>query len=48
MTPKKVVALIVKDLSSRKGLGDEWDQLEPEIKNEIMECWKDIVACISS
>ena len=34
---------IIEDLSDRCGLGDEWDQIDDDIKDEIKEKWKDIV-----
>lgn len=34
---------IVRDLSSRKGLGDEWDQIDPEVQEEIIDLWARII-----
>ena len=38
-----IVQAIVADLRNRKGLGDEWDQLEPDIREEIKGEWRHIV-----
>jgi hypothetical protein len=39
----KMVEMIIADLSSRKGLGDEWDIIDPEIQQEILKKWKNII-----
>ena len=40
---KLIIDRIIEDLSDRCGLGDEWDQIDDDIKDEIKEKWKDIV-----
>jgi hypothetical protein len=30
---------IIADIEDRAGLGDEWDQIDDEIKDEIRERW---------
>lgn len=37
------VKKIVEDLSDRRGLGQEWYQIDPEQQKEIMRVWADIV-----
>lgn len=41
---RRAVDAIVYDLAGRKGLGDEWDQIDDDIREEIIEKWTDIVA----
>lgn len=36
---KEVVELIVRDLSGRRGLRHEWDQIDDEIRTEIRREW---------
>lgn len=40
----EIVQRIERDLSDRKGLGDEWGQIDPEIREEIRKTW--IEACL--
>jgi hypothetical protein len=40
---KLAVEDIVKDLSDRKGLDNEWDQIDDDIKDEIKTHWIDII-----
>lgn len=39
----KIVAAIVEDMTSRSGLQNEWDALDPGIQNEIRLTWAEIV-----
>ena len=39
---KNIVFQIVEDMSGRRGLGQEWDQIDNEIKEEIFEQWINI------
>jgi len=39
----EIVEAIIDDLMSRKGLGDEWDQIDDDIQGEIREAWVAIV-----
>jgi len=36
-----IVNAILEDLTDRRGLRHEWNQIEPEIQIEIMIAWKD-------
>jgi hypothetical protein len=36
---KKIVAGIVKDFTGRRGLGQEWDQVDSETQEEIVARW---------
>jgi hypothetical protein len=38
------VEQIVRDLSDRGGLGNEWDQIDESIQQEIKDEWKLIIA----
>ena len=40
---RKIVDEIVDDLSDRSGLGNKWDQIDEDVKNEIIDTWADIV-----
>lgn len=39
----EIVRRIVKDLQNRKGIGDEWDQIDRAVQKEIKEKWAEIV-----
>lgn len=38
----QIVTEIVADLSDRRGLRQEWEQIDMELRREIIECWKKI------
>jgi hypothetical protein len=38
-----VVNDIMQDMMERGGLSDEWEYIDPETQDEIIECWIDIV-----
>jgi hypothetical protein len=40
---KKIAQAIKKDISGRSGLGDEWDQIDADIQEEIEAKWIDVV-----
>lgn len=40
---KQIVFDIVNDFTDRRGIGQEWDQIDESIQEEIMETWIDIV-----
>jgi len=40
---KRIVDGIIEDLSDRRGLRQEWDQIDEEIQEEIKEEWLRIV-----
>lgn len=42
-TPEDAVHEIIDDLSDRRGLGQEWDQIDEDIQQEIMNKWMDII-----
>lgn len=37
------VAGIIRDISGRKGLGNEWEEIDEEIQKEIREKWTKII-----
>lgn len=39
---KRIVFSIIQDLSDRRGLRQEWDEIDNEIKEEIIQKWIDI------
>ena len=43
---KKIVHLIIGDLRGRSGLGDVWDEIDDQTKNEIRQEWQVLVARI--
>lgn len=40
---EEIVDRILHDLQGRKGLGNEWDEIDPEIQQEIREEWIQLV-----
>ncbi len=40
---ESIVNDIIYDLSGRCGLGNEWEQIDDDVTNEIKNKWKDIV-----
>ena len=43
MTAREIAEEIVRDLSRRKGIGNEWDMIDPDIQEEIIETWTAII-----
>lgn len=43
ITAGEIVDAIIKDLTGRKGLRQEFEQIDPGIQNEIRERWVAIV-----
>ena len=41
---KEIVLAILKDLTDRKGLGNEYEQADEDIQQEIFDTWTEIVA----
>lgn len=39
----KVIDKIIRDLSDRRGIGDEWAEIDPETQKEIKRTWGKIV-----
>lgn len=39
----KIVKKILADLTNRRGLRQEWDQIDASIRKEIIDCWERIV-----
>lgn len=37
------VARLIDDIHGRKGLGDEWDQIDDDVQAEIREDWEEII-----
>lgn len=40
---EKIINRIVKDLSDRRGLRQEWEKIDDDIKDEIKQVWREIV-----
>jgi hypothetical protein len=40
---QKIVAAIEEDLSDRRGIGQEWQSIEPELQRYIRDGWAKIV-----
>jgi hypothetical protein len=38
-----IVGRIVADLTDRRGLRQEWESIDEDVRQEIMETWGDIV-----
>lgn len=43
-TPKNIVDAILADLTDRRGLRQAWEEIDEDIREEIKECWMDIVS----
>lgn len=43
LTPKGAVDAIVRDLSERRGLRQEWDQIDDDVRREIRAVWVSII-----
>jgi hypothetical protein len=39
----RIVDAIVRDLSDRRGLGDEWGNIDSDVRKEIKEVWAGLV-----
>ena len=42
---RKAVTAIIWDLSDRRGLGGEWDQVDEDIQEEIKDKWASMIDC---
>ena len=40
---EKIIDEIIKDLRDRSGLGNEWDNIDEEIQQEIKKDWLEIL-----
>lgn len=40
---KRIVARLLQDMSGRKGLGDEWDMIDDDVQDEIIQEWVNLV-----
>jgi hypothetical protein len=40
---KLAVEALIKDLKDRQGIGDEWEQIDSDIQEEIKDTWTMIV-----
>lgn len=43
---RKIVKAIERDFSDRRGLRQEWEQIDDDIKKDIRKTWRTIVALI--
>lgn len=41
VSPDTVISKIIKDIRDRKGLGDEWDNIDVDVRNEIVAEWRE-------
>jgi hypothetical protein len=42
-TAKRIVEAIIEDFTDRRGLRQEWEQIDDDIRREIVRTWKAIV-----
>jgi hypothetical protein len=40
---KCVINEIIKDISGRRGLGNEWETIDDDVQEEIKDSWKSII-----
>lgn len=45
---EEMVDRIIEDLSDRKGLQNEWENVDAVIRAEIKEEWRDIIMAVSA
>ena len=38
--PDTVISKIIEDIRGRKGIGDEWESIDVDIRNEIVAEWR--------
>jgi len=43
MIAERLVENIIKDLTSRGGLGNSWDDIDKDIQEEITSHWKQLI-----
>jgi hypothetical protein len=43
MDPKIIAQLIFSDIAGRRGVGDEIDQVDDDVKAEMLETWAEII-----
>jgi len=41
--PEAIAEKLIRDISSRKGLGDEWEDIDDEIREEIKQTWIELI-----
>jgi hypothetical protein len=44
--PDEIIAALIKDIRSRKGIGDEWENIDVDIRNEIAGEWRNIIRAL--
>ncbi len=44
MTSKDIVLAIIDDMCDRSALGNAWEEIDPDIQEEIISDWIDIVS----
>jgi hypothetical protein len=45
---EEIVNEIINDICDRSGIGDEWDNLDKDVEEEIIDGWKEIILEILS
>lgn len=40
---EKAVLKIISDIDNRRGIGDEWNDIDNDTQNEIYQAWLDII-----
>ena len=43
MVIEKIIQALIDDITDRSGLGDEWGELDDDIKEEIKQAWTTII-----
>lgn len=43
-TPEEIVDAIIDDIMDRRALSDEWDMIDPEIRDEIRARWIELAS----
>lgn len=40
---EQIARKIIEDLSGRKGIGDEWNQMDKDTQKEVLKSWAEII-----
>jgi hypothetical protein len=40
MNADEIISKIIEDISGRKGIGDEWEDIDEDIRKEIIDEWR--------
>jgi hypothetical protein len=44
--PDEIIAALIKDIRDRRGIGDEWESIDVDIRNEIAGEWRTLIRAL--